>query len=71
MDTSTVVWEHDLQAALSRAERERRFVLADFAKEPCAGCSALETVTFPQLEVQDFIAAHFVPVTLLLNRAGP
>jgi hypothetical protein len=26
-------WEHDLQAALARARRERRFVLADFAKE--------------------------------------
>src|SRR5438046_3049907 len=61
--------QHGRQAALSRAERERRFVLVDFAKDPCAGCSALETETFPQREVEDFIAAQFVPVKLLLNRA--
>ncbi len=28
-----IMWEHDLQGALERAGRERRFVLVDFSKE--------------------------------------
>ncbi len=31
--TGAIRWEEDLPAALARAERERRFVLADFSKE--------------------------------------
>lgn len=33
MDPDTIVWEHDLATALARAERERRFILADFSKD--------------------------------------
>ena len=28
-----IAWEHDLQSALQRAGRERRFILIDFSKE--------------------------------------
>jgi hypothetical protein len=28
-----IMWERDVHAALERAGRERRFVLADFSKE--------------------------------------
>jgi len=33
MDSETVTWEHDLAEALARAQRERRFILADFSRE--------------------------------------
>lgn len=33
MENSVVTWEHDHAAALARAERERRFILADFGKD--------------------------------------
>ncbi len=33
MTSAAITWEHDLAAALARAERERRFVLADFGKD--------------------------------------
>ena len=34
MEAVAIHWEHDLAQALERATRERRFVLADFGKEP-------------------------------------
>jgi hypothetical protein len=33
VDTAAIAWEHDLAAALARAEHERRFILADFSKD--------------------------------------
>ena len=33
MDSVAINWEHDLAAALARADRERRFILADFSRE--------------------------------------
>lgn len=33
MPSDTLQWETDMAAALERATRERRFVLADFSKE--------------------------------------
>ncbi len=34
MALDMIAWEHDFASALERATRERRFVLADFSKEP-------------------------------------
>jgi hypothetical protein len=31
--TNNLIWQPDLASALERARQERRFVLADFAKE--------------------------------------
>jgi hypothetical protein len=32
MSNTTIAWEADLDTAMARAGRERRFILADFAK---------------------------------------
>ena len=34
MANTGIGWEHDLAAALERATRERRFILAEFGKDP-------------------------------------
>jgi hypothetical protein len=34
MASTGIDWEDDLAAALDRATRERRFILADFGKDP-------------------------------------
>lgn len=34
MKDDDLTWEHDLTTALMRAERDRRFIMADFGKEP-------------------------------------
>jgi hypothetical protein len=33
MDSASPAWQTDLAAALDRARRERRFILADYSKE--------------------------------------
>jgi hypothetical protein len=33
MSNASIRWEHDFPAALDRARRERRFILADFSKD--------------------------------------
>lgn len=68
MKPVATAWASDLSDALARAEVERRFILAKFSKEDCAGCTALEDVTLAHPEVATFLAAHLVPVKLLLER---
>ena len=33
MESMELVWEYKLDSALTRAARERRFILADFSRE--------------------------------------
>lgn len=68
MKPVAITWASDLSEALARAESERRFVLAEFSKEGCAGCESLEEVTYRDPEVGGFLSDHLVPVRLLLER---
>jgi hypothetical protein len=66
--TVAISWASDLSEALARAEAERRFVVADFSKEGCAGCEALDEITYRDPEVSAFLRQHLVPVKLMLER---
>ena len=64
MTTVAISWASDLSDALARAEAERRFVLAEFSKEGCVACDALDQITYPDPDVTALIRDHLVPVKL-------
>lgn len=43
---SEVVWEHDLQAGLSRAQETQQPVMIDFSADWCSVCHEIEATTF-------------------------
>lgn len=56
-------WHRDLSVALGLAEREEKPILVDFADLPsCIGCTSMETTTYTEKEVANFVSQNFVPV---------
>lgn len=53
-----LVWEHDLQQALSRAAGEKKLVFLDFTGTGCTNCKLNEREVFPRPEVQQAFAKH-------------
>jgi thiol:disulfide interchange protein DsbD len=56
-----VSWEHQLEAARGRAQRESRPLLVDFGAAWCVACKELDKVTFSAPDVASEMA-HFVNV---------
>jgi thiol:disulfide interchange protein DsbD len=56
-----VAWEHQLEAARDRAQRESRPMLVDFGASWCTACKELDKVTFSSPDVASEMA-HFVNV---------
>jgi thiol:disulfide interchange protein DsbD len=56
-----VSWEHQLEAARGRAQRESRPMLVDFGASWCTACKELDKVTFSAPDVASEMA-HFVNV---------
>jgi thioredoxin-related protein len=57
-----IAWETSLQQAQESAGREGKAVLLDFSAAPeCKGCVAMDTVTYPDHRVAQFIEGHFIP----------
>jgi thiol:disulfide interchange protein DsbD len=56
-----VAWEHQLDAARGRAQRENRPMLVDFGASWCTACKELDKVTFSSPDVASEMA-HFVNV---------
>ncbi|MFO0841279.1 MAG: cytochrome c biogenesis protein CcdA [Gemmataceae bacterium] len=53
-----LVWGHDLQEALSRAEKDQKLVFLDFTGTVCTNCKLNERDVFPRPEVQQAFAKH-------------
>jgi len=63
-----IVWETSLDSAEHRAADEGRAVLIYFSAAPaCQGCVAMESETFPDPRVAEYLAGHFVPVRLMVR----
>jgi thioredoxin:protein disulfide reductase len=56
-----VAWEHQLEAARGRAQRENRPLLVDFGASWCVACKELDKVTFSSPDVASEMS-HFVNV---------
>jgi thiol:disulfide interchange protein DsbD len=56
-----VAWEHQLEAARGRAQRESRPMLVDFGASWCTACKELDKLTFSSPDVAAEMA-HFVNV---------
>ncbi|MFI5142478.1 MAG: thioredoxin family protein [Thermoanaerobaculales bacterium] len=66
---SKIGWEHDLDAALKRANTEKKLVMVDFYTDWCRWCQRLDQTTLTDGAVQKAMA-HVVPVRLNAEREG-
>jgi thiol:disulfide interchange protein DsbD len=55
---TTLVWEHDLSKALSRASQEKKLVFLDFTGTACTNCKLNEGDAFRRPEVKEAFARH-------------
>jgi hypothetical protein len=61
---TAIEWHNDLQMALSNARAQGKSVLLQFRRDPCAGCSKMEAITYQDGVVQAEIERWFVPLHL-------
>jgi hypothetical protein len=61
---SAIVWHQQLQPALSEARTQGKSVLLQFTRDPCAGCSKMEALTYQNAVVQAEIVRWFIPLHL-------
>src|SRR5438067_1914897 len=63
LSSELIRWETSLLQAKEHAAREGRALLFDFSAAPeCKGCVAMDTVTYPDPRVTEFMEHHFLPV---------
>lgn len=59
-----IIWESDFEWAQKRAASEGKLILIDFYDPTCAGCQALERVTFPEPAVVGTINNSYVALQI-------
>jgi hypothetical protein len=59
-----IAWHNDLQTALSEARAHGKNVLLQFKRDPCAGCSKMEALTYQDAQVQAEMERWFTPLHL-------
>jgi hypothetical protein len=58
-------WEDALDRAKEWARKENKSLLLDFTAAPqCAGCAAMDSATYPDCRVAEYIGKHFIPVKI-------
>lgn len=67
MDTPTIHWHTDWDAAIAQARAEKKPILIDVYQDNCGGCERLDHETFGNPAVATEIAARFIPVKLHLR----
>ena len=55
-----IAWETDMGKALARGKAEQKSVLLQFYSSECIGCQQMDRVTFPELDVANFIIDRMV-----------
>ena len=68
--TKTITWEKDLDAALAKAKKEKKGVMAYFYSPTCGYCTLLENKTFSDPEVISYLEGNFVSVKLNVVDCG-
>jgi thiol-disulfide isomerase/thioredoxin len=64
------IWLDSLEEAMRQSRGSGKPVFLDFFSPTCAGCEAMETVTYPDHEVQEFLGDHFTPARLDVDQAS-
>lgn len=63
-----IAWKESLDEARERTARHGKPVLIDFSAAPtCEGCVAMDTVTYPDTRVSNFIQQDCVPVRVAVK----
>ena len=57
-----IVWESEIQKALARGAAEHKPILLEFHSPECIGCKQMDTVTFPDRDVSNFVLEKMVPL---------
>ncbi len=60
--TTGIIWGNKISEALKRAASENKLVLLNFSRPDCEACRRMAEGVFPNIELQEFINNHFVPV---------
>ena len=64
-----IAWATSLPQVRERATREGKAVLIDFSAAPeCKGCVAMDTVTYPDSRVAQFLVNHFLPARVTVKQ---
>jgi TolA-binding protein len=65
-----LIWLDSLEEAMRQSRDSGKPIFLDFFSPTCGGCEAMETVTYPEHEVQQVLADHFTPVRLDVDQAS-
>jgi thioredoxin-related protein len=65
-----LIWLDSLEEAMRQSRDSGKPIFLDFFSPTCGGCEAMETVTYPEHEVQQFLGDHFAPVRLDVHQAS-
>jgi len=57
-----ITWETEMGKALARGKAEQKCILLDFFSSECIGCKQMDAMTFPALEVSNFITDRMIPL---------
>ena len=60
--TDELKWEHTLSSALEIAKKEKKHVLVDFYGPKWGACQRMETGTFLQEKVIQYVGQNFIPL---------
>jgi thiol-disulfide isomerase/thioredoxin len=63
-------WLSSLEEAVQQSHETGKPIFLDFFSPTCGGCQAMETITYSEYEVQEFVCDHFTPVRLDVHHAA-
>jgi thiol-disulfide isomerase/thioredoxin len=68
-EAPAIPWLESLEEATRQARETGKPIFLEFFSPTCGGCQAMDSVTYPDHEVQQFLRDHFTPVRLDVHRA--
>ncbi|HJV34413.1 thioredoxin fold domain-containing protein [Geomonas sp.] len=57
-----IAWETEIANALARGKAEQKCIMLEFFSPQCIGCQQMESVTFNDLAVQNFLTDRMIPM---------
>jgi Thioredoxin-like domain len=63
-------WLSSLEGAMQQSLEAGKPIFLDLFSPACGGCQAMDTITYPEYGVQEFVRDHFTPVRLDVHHAA-